>query len=122
MYRDIPEELRRLVEPVVDAASLELVDAVLTRGRPPWCLRVTIDNPSGDGRVPVDRCAEVSRELATHLDAADAIPVSYRLEVSSPGLVRMLAREKDVAASCRAGGETETQNPEGGRERIRGAT
>ena len=120
MYRDIPEELRRLVEPVVDAASLELVDAVLTRGRPPWCLRVTVDNPSGDGRVPVDRCADVSRELSTHLDAADAIRVSYRLEVSSPGLDRMLAREKDFAAAC--GGEValETRQPRDGRRRFRG--
>ena len=120
MYRDIPEELRRLVEPVVDAASLELVDAVLTRGRPPWCLRVIIDNLSGDGRVPVDRCAAVSRELATHLDAADAIPVSYRLEVSSPGLDRMLAREKDFAAACGAEVALETRRPQDGRRRFRG--
>jgi ribosome maturation factor RimP len=120
MYRDIPEELRRLVEPVVDAASLELVDAVLARGRPPWCLRVTVDNPSGDGRVPIERCAAVSRELSTHLDAADAIPVAYRLEVSSPGLDRMLAREKDFAAACGAEVALETRRPLEGRRRFRG--
>ena len=120
MYRDIPEELRRLVEPVVDAASLELVDAVLSRGRPPWCLRVTVDNPSGDGRVPLDHCAAVSRELSTHLDAADAIPVAYRLEVSSPGLDRLLAREKDFTAACGAEVAVETRLPLDGRRRFRG--
>ena len=90
MYRDIPEELRGLIEPVVDGAGFELVDVTMTRGRPPWMLRVTIDTPEGDGRVPVERCAAVSREIESNLDAADAIPSSYRLEVSSPGLDRPL--------------------------------
>jgi ribosome maturation factor RimP len=82
VYRDIPEELRVLIEPVVDDAGFELVDALLTRGRAPWLLRVTIDTPEGDGRVPIERCAGVSREIGSQLDATDAIPVSYRLEVS----------------------------------------
>lgn len=120
MYRDIPEVLRELIEPVVEAAGLELVDATITRGRPPWLLRITIDTPAGDGRVPVERCAAVSREVETHLDAADAIPGSYRLEVSSPGLDRLLAREKDFQRAC--GGEVriETLRPVDGRRRFRG--
>jgi ribosome maturation factor RimP len=120
MYRDIPEELRGLIEPVVEGAGFELVDATITRGRLPWLLRVTIDTPESDGRVSIERCAEVSREIGTHLDAADAIPVSYRLEVSSPGLDRLLAREKDFARAC--GGEVriETRRPLDGRRRFRG--
>ena len=81
MYRDIPTELRELIEPVVEAHGLELVDVDVHRGRAPWSLRVVVDTPAGDGRVPVERCAAVSRELGTHLDARDAIPVRYRLEV-----------------------------------------
>jgi ribosome maturation factor RimP len=120
VYRDIPEELRQVIEPVVQAAGLELVDVALTRGRQPWSLRVTIDNAAGDGRVPIDACATVSREVATSLDAADAIPVSYRLEVSSPGLDRVLAREKDFAAACGAEVAIETRRPQDGRRRFRG--
>jgi ribosome maturation factor RimP len=120
MYRDIPEELRALVEPVVTGAGLELVDALLARGRRPWLLRVTIDTPDGDGRVPVDRCAEVSREIESSLDAADAIPGAYRLEVSSPGLDRVLAREKDFAAACGAQVALETRRPLAGRRHFRG--
>ena len=100
MYRDIPEELRGIVEPVVVEAGLELVDVVLNRGPRPWMLRVTVDTPKSDGRVPVERCADVSRELDSQLDAADAVPGAYRLEVSSPGLDRLLAREKDFSAAC----------------------
>lgn len=120
MYRDIPEDLRRLVEPVVEDAGYELVDLVLRRGRPPWSLRITVDTPEGDGRVPVDRCAEISREIETQLDATDAIPSSYRLEVSSPGLDRVLAREKDFAAARGSEVSLETRSPIRGRRRFRG--
>jgi len=120
VYRDIPEELKTLIEPLVEDASFELVDMLLSRGRPPWLLRITIDTPSGDGRVPVERCADVSREIETHLDATDAIPFPYRLEVSSPGLDRPLAREKDFAAACGAEVRIETREPLDGRRRFRG--
>ena len=109
-----------MIEPVVEAAGLELVDISLVRGRQPWSLRVTIDTPAGDGRVPVDACASVSREVSTHLDAADSIPASYRLEVSSPGLDRLLAREKDFLAACGAEVAIETRQALDGRRRYRG--
>ncbi|MEE2679397.1 MAG: ribosome maturation factor RimP [Myxococcota bacterium] len=120
MYGDIPEDLRGLVEPVVQEAGLELVDLVLTRGRSPWLLRITIDTCLGDGRVAVDRCAAVSREVGTLLDAADAVPSRYRLEVSSPGLDRTLAREKDFTAACGSEVRVETRRPLAGRRRFRG--
>ena len=71
MYRDIPEEMRALIEPIVDEHGLELVDADLKRGRAPWTLRVIVDTPEGDGLVPVEDCARVSREIGSHLDARD---------------------------------------------------
>ena len=109
-----------MIEPVVEDAGLELVDVSLSRGRPPLLLRVTIDSPLGDGRVPVDVCARVSREVETNLDAADAIRQAYRLEVSSPGLDRLLAREKDFEAACGSEVRVETRRPVNGRRRFRG--
>ena len=81
--------------------GLELVDVDFARGRPPWRLRVIVDNPEMDGRVPVDRCAEVSRELGARLDAAGAIETRYTLEVTTPGFDRVLAREKDFRRGAR---------------------
>jgi ribosome maturation factor RimP len=120
MYRDIPEELRSLIEPVVDGAGLELVDVTLRRGRPPWLLRITVDTPEGDGRVLVDQCAVLSREIGTQLDVADAIDASYRLEVTSPGLDRVLARDVDFARAQGCEVAIETQRPVEGRRRFRG--
>jgi ribosome maturation factor RimP len=120
VYRDIPEEMRALIEPVIEDAGFELVDVLLTRGRQPWMLRITIDTPRGDGRVAVERCAEVSREIETHLDATDAMSAPYRLEVSSPGLDRPLSREKDFVAACGSEVRVETKLPLDGRRRFRG--
>jgi ribosome maturation factor RimP len=120
VYRDIPEEMRNLIEPIVVDHGLELVDIERHQGRPPWTVRVIVDTPSGDGRVPVERCADVSREIAAHLDATDAIPVRYQLEVSSPGLDRVLAREKDFAQACGREIKLETKSPQDGRRRFRG--
>ena len=120
VYRDIPEELRVLIEPVVEGSGLELVDVMITRGGRPRLLRVTIDTPQGDGGVSVERCAEVSREVATQLDAADAIAGEYQLEVSSPGLDRLLAREKDFVAACGSEVQIRTRRPLDGRRRFRG--
>jgi ribosome maturation factor RimP len=120
VYRDIPEELRMLIEPVVEGSGLELVDVMITRGGRPQLLRVTIDTPQGDGRVSVERCADVSREIETQLDAADVVSGEYRLEVSSPGLDRLLAREKDFAAACGSEVQIQTRRPLDGRRRFRG--
>jgi ribosome maturation factor RimP len=120
VYRDIPEELRTLIEPIVDDAGFELVDAHLARGGRPWTLKVIIDTPECDGRVSVDSCAAVSRELGSQLDVADPIKAGYRLEVSSPGLDRPLTREKDFASACGRQVQVETRQPLSGRRRFRG--
>jgi ribosome maturation factor RimP len=96
------------------------VDVQLARGGRPWSLRVTIDTPECGGRVSIDSCAAVSRELGSQLDAADAIEAGYRLEVSSPGLDRPLTRERDFASACGREVRVETRRPIAGRRRFRG--
>jgi ribosome maturation factor RimP len=120
VYRDIPEDLRILIEPVVDDAGFELVDVLLARGGKPWTLRITIDTPECNGRVPVDSCAAVSREIGSQLDIADPMKDRYRLEVSSPGLDRPLAREKDFSAARGREVQIETKQPIAGRRKFRG--
>jgi ribosome maturation factor RimP len=121
VYRDISEDLRRLIEPVVEQHGCELVDVENARGGGrSGVLRITVDRVEGDGRVAVEQCAEISREVGTVLDAHDAMPGSYHLEVSSPGLDRMLAREKDFAAACGQEVKLKTRRPVGGRRRFKG--
>jgi ribosome maturation factor RimP len=120
MYQDIPDDLKEMIEPVVEDHGLELVDVETIRGGGPALLRITIDSKAGDGRVPVDDLASVSREIETQLDTGDAILSAYRLEVSSPGLDRMLTREKDFPAALGSQTKIKTRRPLDGRRRFKG--
>jgi ribosome maturation factor RimP len=120
MYRDIPESLLRVIEPVVRSHGLELVDAALGRGPTRSLVRVVVDTPSGDGRVKVDECAAVSRELGPGLDVAELIDGAYTLEVTSPGIDRTLAREIDFTRAVGRKIALETRAPIDGRRRFKG--
>jgi ribosome maturation factor RimP len=120
VYRDISDELRQLIEPIVDDQGCELVDVRIVQGGGSGTMHVIVDSREGDGRVAVQCCAEISRELETHLDASDVMRTAYRLEVSSPGLDRVMAREKDFAAACGLEVKIQTRRPLNGRRRFKG--
>ena len=52
-------------------------------------VRVFIDSPAG---ISVDDCAAVSEQVSSILDVEDPITGEYTLEVSSPGMDRLLFR------------------------------
>lgn len=120
MYRDIPTDLLRVVDPVVRAHGLELVDASVKQGRGSARVLIVLDTAQGDGRVGVDDCARVSRELSHGLDAAALVAGSYTLEVSSPGVDRVLGREVDFERVVGREVRVETRAPVGGRSRFKG--
>jgi len=129
IYRDIPDDLRSLIEPVVDEHACELVNVEQSGGsgaqgsagkRGRGLLRITVDNPNADGRVPIEVCVQISREVETLLDATEAIPGAYQLEVSSPGLDRVLGREKDFEKVIGSEVKLRTNRPIEGRKRFRG--
>ena len=89
---DITEKVKGLVEAILKTQDLGLVDIEWHQGRGISLLRVFIDK---EGGVTVDDCANVSRELGLLLDVEDVIEHSYTLEVSSPGINRVLKRPDD---------------------------
>ena len=120
IYRDIPEDLRALIEPVVQERDCELVDVEVANNRGMGLLRITVDNPNADGRVAIEKCVAISREIETLLDASDQMSGAYKLEVSSPGLNRVLGREKDFAAAIDREVKLRVGRPIDGRKRFRG--
>lgn len=81
-------DLQALLEATLAGLGCELVD--LERSGKGRLLRVFIDKAGG---INVDDCAAVSRHLSRMLTVEN---VAYdRLEVSSPGLDRLLKRERD---------------------------
>ena len=92
MKREAVEEfVSSVVEGVIVGTNLELVDVDYVRERD-WYLRVYLDKPGG---VDLDDCQMVSEKLSAALDEKDPIAENYLLEVSSPGLDRVLKKDKD---------------------------
>jgi ribosome maturation factor RimP len=87
-------DLEALVEPVVAAAGLELVDVTFRREGGGKILRVTIDRQGG---VDLETIAEVSQRVSRRLDVEGFDPGPYSLEVSSPGVERPLRRPEDFS-------------------------
>ena|SRR5579863_2628533 len=87
MTSPLREQLMGLVEPLLDQLGYELIDLEYVPGRARSLLRVFIDKVGGVG---LDDCERVSHELSALLDVEDPIPSAYTLEVSSPGLDRVL--------------------------------
>lgn len=85
----VATQIREVVEPIVAAAGLFCEDIVASTGKR-IVVRVVIDLPDGPGGVDADRLADVSREVSEALDAADVVPASYTLEVTTPGIGRPL--------------------------------
>ncbi|MEE8400065.1 MAG: ribosome maturation factor RimP [Desulfobacterales bacterium] len=81
-----------LAEPVCEYGGMELVHVEYQRAVSGNVLRLYIDRPGG---VTLDDCAQISRQVSDLLDVeADDIG-TYGLEVSSPGLNRLLSKETD---------------------------
>ncbi|MEW6334811.1 MAG: ribosome maturation factor RimP [Thermodesulfobacteriota bacterium] len=87
------EKIRQLAEPVLAAAGMELVLLDCLRMKTRWVVRIYMDRE--DGGVTLDDCALVSDRLGDLLDVHDVPDGPYTLEISSPGLDRPLARDKD---------------------------
>jgi ribosome maturation factor RimP len=72
------------------------------------------------GTINVDDCAAISRRLSPLLDAHDPIEGRYFLEVSSPGIDRILVRPSDFEDWAGFEAKLETKEPIDGRRRFRG--
>jgi ribosome maturation factor RimP len=102
------KDLWLLAEPYVRDAGFDLIEVQYGREPSGWVVRLFIDAPPVEGagsaiaagqggKVGLDDCERVSRDVSAALDVADSIPHAYQLEVSSPGLDRPLRRERDFA-------------------------
>lgn len=93
MHKQKPEQVvEGLVLPILSNHGFELVDIEYKKEGSHWYLRVFIDKSGG---ITLDDCQVVSEALSGLLDETDPIPHSYFLEVSSPGLDRVLKKDQD---------------------------
>ena len=83
------QQLTEMLAPTVEALGFELWGVeYLSQGRHSL-LRIFIEGENG---ITVDDCAAVSEQVGSVLDVEDPITGEYTLEVSSPGMDRLLFR------------------------------
>ncbi len=84
------EIAEREAEAICSGCGLYVYDVEYKKEGGENVLRVFIDSDSG---VTLDDCEKVSRALSDRLDELDPIKGAYELEISSPGVERIIKRD-----------------------------
>lgn len=96
--KEVIERVWEIAEPVIVQEGLEIVDIEYHREGRGMVLRLYVDRCGGTppgttaGGVGLDDLSRVSRQVGDVLDVREAVPGSYVLECSSPGINRRLRR------------------------------
>lgn len=90
---NIEERVEKLVEKTINDLGYELYDVEYAKEGKNFFLRIYIDNKEG---IDLNDCEKVNDAINELLDKADYIKEQYFLEVSSPGIERILRKEKHL--------------------------
>ena len=88
---NIETKVEELLKPIVENIGYELYDVRYEKEGKDYYLRIIIDKPEG---IDINDCEKVNNAINDILDEADYIKDQYFLEVSSPGLERVLRKDK----------------------------
>jgi ribosome maturation factor RimP len=106
-----------IVEPVAVGLGYRLVRVKLSSMNGAT-LQIMAERP--DGTMTVEDCERLSRDLSPVLDVEDPIDAAYHLEVSSPGIDRLLVRRSDFERWTGHQAKIELIRPLEGRRRFKG--
>ncbi len=89
----IEEKVTNLLEPIIEKIGYELYDVEYAKEGKNYFLRIFIDNEKG---IDLNDCEKVNNEITDILDEENYIKEQYFLEVSSPGIERILRKNKHL--------------------------
>ena len=120
----------RLIEDSGAAERIGRIAAQVARDLGYRVVRVKISSGSGatvqimaerpDGTMSIEDCEDLSQALSPVFDVEEPVSQAYRLEISSPGIDRPLARESDFARAIGHEARVEMAAAINGRKRFRG--
>jgi len=93
---NIEEKVENLICKTIEDLGYELYDVIYEKEAQDYYLRVFIDLPTG---ISLEDCEKVNDAINDMLDEANYIKNQYFLEVSSPGIERVLRKDKHLQAS-----------------------
>ena len=86
----IEESVELAVKDIIENIGFELYDVLFLKEGKSKILRIVIDNDKG---ISLDDCEKVNNAIKDIIDEKDFIKEEYFLEVSSPGIERLLRKE-----------------------------
>ena len=89
----IEERVESLIKTKIEKIGYELYDVEYAKEGKNYFLRIFIDKPEG---IDLNDCEKVNDAINDILDSADYIKEQYFLEVSSPGIERVLRKDKHL--------------------------
>jgi ribosome maturation factor RimP len=113
----IDARIAAIVEPALEGLGYRLV-RVHVSGRDGCTVQIMAERP--DGTFSIEDCEAASRALSPAIDVEDPIRGGYRLELSSPGIDRMLVRRSDFERHVGHEAKIEMAVMIEGRKRFRG--
>ena len=89
----IEDKVEKLVKEKIESLGYDLYDVEYSKEGKNYFLRIFIDSPKG---IDLNDCEKVNDGINELLDQADYIKEQYFLEVSSPGIERILRKDKHL--------------------------
>ena len=90
---NIEERIYTLLEKTIINLGYDLYDVEYAKEGKDYFLRIFIDKSTG---IDLNDCEKVNNSITDILDEADYIKEQYFLEVSSPGVERILRKDKHL--------------------------
>ncbi len=114
---NIEEKVESLIEPKIKELGYILYDVEYVKSGKDYYLRVYIDKKTG---ISLEDCELVSNSITDILDQADYIKEQYFLEVSSPGVERVLRKDKHLKDNIAAKVQVKLFKPFNGKKQYEG--
>ena len=89
----VEERIETLIKDTIENIGYDLYDVEYAKEGPNYYLRIFIDNKNG---IDLNDCEKVSNAINEMLDESDIIKEQYYLEVSSPGIERIIRKDKHL--------------------------
>ena len=87
------EKVEKLLNPIIEDIGYNLYDVEYAKEGKNYFLRIFIDNEKG---IDLNDCEKVNDAISDILDKEDYIKEQYFLEVSSPGIERVLRKDRHL--------------------------
>ena len=90
---NIETKVQELLNDIIVNLGYDLYDVEYAKEGKDYFLRIFIDSEKG---IDLNDCEKVNNEISDMLDKADYIKEQYFLEVSSPGIERVLRKQRHL--------------------------